>query len=91
MYNGVSKGTSERLPVPSLPIDTPSALPTTLTSPIQPASGLRLALAMLLMTSLFTGIVPPVPRILSSTPSQKRRPARVTTKEGSPSSVMIRP
>jgi hypothetical protein len=58
---------------------------------IQPASGLRLALAMLLMTSLLMGIVPPEPRILRSTPCQKRRPASVTTKEGNPSSVMISP
>ena len=58
---------------------------------IQPASGLMLALAMLLIVLSWIGIVPPLPRIFRSTPSQKRRPASVTTNEGRPIRVMIVP
>jgi hypothetical protein len=58
---------------------------------IQPVSGLMFALAMLLIVSSWTGIVPPLPRIFRSTPSQKRRPASVTTKDGRPILVMIEP
>ena len=50
-----------------------------------------LALAMLLIVSSWIGIVPPLPRIFRSTPSQKRRPASVTTNEGRPILVMIVP
>ncbi len=71
-----------------------SVAPNTATSTsmvIQPASGLMLALAMLLIVSSWIGIVPPSPRIFRRTPCQKRRPASVTTKEGRPILVMIVP
>ena len=58
---------------------------------IQPASGLMFALAMLLIVSSWMVIVPPLPRILRSTPSQKSRPASVTMNEGRPIRVMIVP
>ena len=46
---------------------------------------------MLLIVVLLIGIVPPLPRILRSTPWKKSSPARVTTNDGSPIWVMISP
>ena len=46
---------------------------------------------MSLMAWLLIGWLPPDPRILSSTPCQNSRPARVTTNEGRPMRVMIVP
>ena len=51
----------------------------------------RLLLAMSLMTLSLIAIVPPFPRILSMTPSQNSRPASVTTNDGRPIRVMIKP
>ena len=48
-------------------------------------------LARLLMTSSLIGSVPPLPRMRSITPCQASSPARVTTKEGRPTLVMIVP
>ena len=65
--------------------------PTMTSMTIQLAAGVRLPLARSLMTLTLIGREPPLPRISSITPCQPSRPARVTTKEGRPSRVMIVP
>ena len=58
---------------------------------IQPAAGVRSPLAKSLITLFSMGSVPPLPRMSSITPWNARRPASVTTNDGSPRRVMMVP
>jgi hypothetical protein len=62
---------------------------TSITTHQRASSGLPLAMS--LMMSFWIRIDPPLPRILSITPCQKSRPARVTTNDGSPIRVISVP